>query len=149
MSIRPGSKPVRPNPKSGPVRPGSLVWGGQPPLLPRLVRPGPAHQSCWTRFYRARPGQGRLTPLKVNRSNKLLELVHTDVCSPINIRAYEGYEYFITFTDDHSRYGYVYLIHHKSDSFEKLKEYRTEVEKQLGKPVKAIRSDRGGEYLSN
>ena len=58
-----------------------------------------------------------------------------------------GYEYFITFTDDHSRY--VYLMHHKSDSFEKFKEYMTEVEKQLGKPIKAIRSDRGGEYLSN
>ena len=71
------------------------------------------------------------------------------MCSPINIRAYGGYEYFITFTENHSRYGYVYLMHHKSDSFEKFKEYRTEVEKQLGKPIKAIRSDRGGKYLSN
>ena len=88
-------------------------------------------------------------PLKENRSNDLLELVHTDVCCLISIRAHNGYEYFITFTDDHSRYGYVYLMHHKSDSFEKFKEYRTEVEKHLGKPIKAIRSDRGGEYLSN
>ena len=68
-------------------------------------------------------------PRKGNRSSNLLELVHTNVCGPINIRAYSGYEYFITFTDDHSRYGYVYLMHHKSDSFEKFKEYRTEVEK--------------------
>ena len=60
-----------------------------------------------------------------------------------------GYEYFITFTDDHSRYDYVYLMHHKSDSFEKFKEYRTEVEKHLGKSIKVIRSDRGGKYLSN
>ena len=70
-------------------------------------------------------------------------------CGPINIRAYGGYEYFITFTDDHSRYGYIYLMHYKPDSIEKFKEYRIEVEKQLGKPIKAIRSDRGGEYLSN
>ena len=87
--------------------------------------------------------------LKGNRSNELLELVHTDVCGPINIRAHGGYEYFITFTDDHSRYGYVSLMHHKSNSFEKFKEYRIAVEKKFGKPIKAIRSDRGGEYLSN
>ena len=70
------------------------------------------------------------------------------MCGSINIRAHGGYEYFIIFTDDHSRNGYVYLMQHKSDSFEKFKEYRTEVEKQLGKPIKAIRSDPGGEYLS-
>ena len=47
---------------------------------------------------------------KGNRTNALLELVHTDVCGPITIRLRGGYEYFITFTDDHSRYGYVYLM---------------------------------------
>ena len=40
-------------------------------------------------------------------------------------------------------------MHHKSDSFEKFKEYRTKVENQLGKHIKAIQSDQGGEYLSN
>ena len=59
-----------------------------------------------------------------------------------------GYGYFITFTDDLSRYGYVYLIKHKSESFEKFKEFRNEVQNQLGKTIKALRSDRGGEYLS-
>ena len=71
------------------------------------------------------------------------------MCGPINIRAHGGYEYFITFTDDHFRYGYVYLMHHNYDFFKKFKEYKTEVEKQLGKPIKAIRSDQGSEYLSN
>ena len=71
------------------------------------------------------------------------------MCGLINIRAHSGYEYFITFTDDHSTYRYIYLMHQKFDSFEKFKEYRTEVEKQLGKPIKAIRSNRGGESLSN
>jgi hypothetical protein len=55
---------------------------------------------------------------------------------------------FITFTDDYSRYGYVYLMRHKSESFEKFKEFKTEVENQLNKNIKALRSDRGGEYLS-
>ena len=47
----------------------------------------------------------------------------------INIRARGSYEYLITFTDDHSRYGYVYLMQHKSEAFEKFKDFRAEVEK--------------------
>ena len=49
-------------------------------------------------------------PAKGTRTNALLELVHTVVCGPINIRESGGYEYFIIFTDDHSRYVYVYLM---------------------------------------
>ena len=77
----------------------------------------------------------------------MLELVHSNVCGPMSIQARGGYEYFITFTDDYSRFGYVYLMKRKSEAFEKFKEFRAEVENQLGKRIKAIRSDRGGEYL--
>ena len=77
----------------------------------------------------------------------MLELVHMDVCGPMSTQAKGGYEYFITFTDDYSRYGYVYLMKRKSEAFEKFKEFRVEVEDQLGKCIKAIWSDRGGEYL--
>ena len=59
-----------------------------------------------------------------------------------------GFSYFITITDDHSRYGYVYLLKYKSESFEKFKEFRPEVEKQTGNGIKILRSDHGGEYLS-
>jgi transposase InsO family protein len=38
---------------------------------------------------------------------------------------------------------------HKSESLEKLKEFQNEVENQPGKKIKALRSDRGGEYLSH
>ena len=59
-----------------------------------------------------------------------------------------GFKYFITFTDDFSRFGYVYLMKHKSETFEVFKEIQNEVQNQLGKTIKALRSDRGGEYLS-
>ena len=77
----------------------------------------------------------------------MLELVHSDVYGPMSIQARGGYEYFITFIDDYSRFGYVYLMKRKSETFEKFKEFRAEVENQLGKHIKVIRSDRGGEYL--
>ena len=58
-----------------------------------------------------------------------------------------GYEYFITFIDDYSRYGYIYLMRHKSEAFDKFKEFKAEVENHRGKSIKSLRSDRGGEYL--
>ena len=58
-----------------------------------------------------------------------------------------GYCYFITFTDYQSRYGYTYLMKYKSEAFEMFKEFRNEVQKQLGKIIKILRSGRGGEYL--
>ena len=83
------------------------------------------------------------------RASDLLELIHTDVCGPMSSIARGGFQYFITFTDDLSRYGYVYLMKHKSETFEKFKEFQSEVENQCGKKIKALRSDRGGEYLSH
>ena len=52
----------------------------------------------------------------------------------------------MTFIDDFSRYGYVYLISHKSEALDRFKIFKTEVEKQLEKVLKIVRSDRGGEY---
>ncbi|KAK8521659.1 hypothetical protein V6N12_031550 [Hibiscus sabdariffa] len=59
-----------------------------------------------------------------------------------------GYQYFITFTDDFSWYGYIYLMRHKSEAIQKFKEFKNEVQNQHDKSIKALRSDRGGEYLS-
>ncbi|KAK0570626.1 hypothetical protein LWI29_004072 [Acer saccharum] len=81
------------------------------------------------------------------RATECLGLIHTDVCGPMSIQARGGYEYFITFTDDYSRFGYVYLMH-KSDAFDMFKAFKAEVENQLEKHIKILRSDRGGEYLS-
>ena len=95
--------------------------------------------------------EGKMTKWPFNakgrRAQDLLELVHLDVCGPLSIQARGGYEYFITFNDDYSRFGYVYLMKWKSEAFEKFKEFKAEVENQLGKSIKAIRSDHGGEYL--
>lgn len=96
-------------------------------------------------------GKMTKTPFTGNseRASELLGLVHTDVCGPMSCTARGGFQYFITFTDDFSRYGYIYLMRHKSESFEKFKEFQNEVQNQLGKTIKLLRSDRGGEYLSH
>ena len=60
----------------------------------------------------------------MERANDLLEIIHTDVYSPMSVEAPGRYHYFLTVTDDLSRYGYIYLMKHKSETFEKFKEFR-------------------------
>jgi hypothetical protein len=55
------------------------------------------------------------------RASDLLGHVHTDVCGPMSYVGRGGFQYFITFTDNFSRYGYIYLMRHTSESFEKFK----------------------------
>ena len=82
------------------------------------------------------------------RASELLALVHTDVCGLMSSVARGGFQYFITFTGDFSRYGHIYLMRHKSKSFERFKQYQNEVQNHSGKMIKFLRSDHGGEYLS-
>ena len=77
----------------------------------------------------------------------MLEIIHTDMCCPMSVEARGGYHYFLTFADDLSRYGYIYLMKHKSETFEKFKEFQSEVENHRNKKIKFLRSDRGDKYL--
>jgi hypothetical protein len=44
------------------------------------------------------------------RSTGLLEIIHTDICGPFPVTLVDGFDSFITFTDDFSRYGHIYPI---------------------------------------
>jgi len=80
------------------------------------------------------------------RSTQLLEIVHIDIYGPFKVNSFGKERYFITFIDDYSRYGYVYLLHEKFQTVDALEIYLNEVERQLDRKVKVIRSNRGGEY---
>jgi hypothetical protein len=75
---------------------------------------------------------GKMTKASITgqseRASDLLGLIHTDVCGPMSSVARGGFQYFITFIDDFSRYRYIYLMRHKSESFEKFKEFKNEVQ---------------------
>nr|GEW05758.1 hypothetical protein [Tanacetum cinerariifolium] len=92
---------------------------------------------------RVQKNQKNKSPHQVERAKDLLGLIHTDVCGPFKIVSRQGASYFVTFTDDFSRYGYVYLLKHKHEVFETFKVLQMEVENQLGKTIKSLRSDRG------
>ncbi|GJY55339.1 retrotransposon protein, putative, ty1-copia subclass [Tanacetum coccineum] len=54
-------------------------------------------------------------PHRPERATDLLGIIHTDVCGPLRHVSRQGASYFITSTDDYSRYGYVYLLKHKHE----------------------------------
>lgn len=83
---------------------------------------------------------------EANRANDLLELIHTDICGPFQTATRNGHIYFISFIDDYSRYGYIFLIKEKAQTSDVFKSFKVEVELQLNKRIKKVRSDRGGEY---
>jgi hypothetical protein len=60
-----------------------------------------------------------------------------------------GKRYFMTLIDDATRFCYVYLLKIKDEAFNCFKIYKAEVETQLEKKIKQLRSDQGGEYFSN
>ena len=76
----------------------------------------------------------------------ILEIVHINISSPYDI-CLNGQRYFITFIDDYSRYIHFLLLYDKSETLDASKIYKTEVEKQLGKQIKTVKSNRAGEYF--
>ena len=83
------------------------------------------------------------------RGSTLLELIHFDLCEMNGVLTKGGKKYMITFIDDAAKFYHVYLLKTKDEALDYFKVYKAEVENQLDKRIKRLRSDRGGEYFSN
>ena len=79
----------------------------------------------------------------MEQASDLLEIIHADVCGPMSVDARGGYRYFLTFTGELNKYGYIYLMKHKSEMFEKFKQFQSEVENHHNKKIKFLWSDQG------
>ena len=84
----------------------------------------------------------------VERHIESLDLIHSEICDLKFIQIRGGNKYFITFFDDSIKYCYLYLLKSKDGAIEKFVLYQNEVENQLNKKIKVLKSDRGCEYES-
>jgi hypothetical protein len=75
--------------------------------------------------------------------------IHSDVWGPAPIETIGGRHYFVSFTDDHSRLTHIYLLRHKSDTFEAYRTFEAWTNTQLDHRIKVLHTDCGGEYLSS
>ncbi|MCO5581806.1 hypothetical protein L7F22_035695 [Adiantum nelumboides] len=82
------------------------------------------------------------------RASAPLALVHTDLCGPMSTSSLSGLCYMLVLVDDFSRYTWVSFLKLKSEAFGSIRDWKAMVEKEKDLKVKSIRSDRGGEFLS-
>ncbi|KAJ0795822.1 putative RNA-directed DNA polymerase [Helianthus annuus] len=82
-------------------------------------------------------------------ASKPLQLVHSDICGPMQTSSIRGCKYFITFIDDFSRKTWVYFLKLKSEALYHFKTFKNLVENQMDQKIKCIRTDRGGEYCGS
>ena len=85
-------------------------------------------------------GRGFTRNAKVDRCTELLKVIHIDIFGPFTPPTMVGIKYFITFSDDYSRYGFVELIREKSVSLKAFKAFKAKVELQQGKKIKVVHS---------
>ncbi|KAG7302210.1 hypothetical protein JYU34_013686 [Plutella xylostella] len=87
-------------------------------------------------------------PSEGSRATELLEVIHSDVCGPMQTASLGGARYFVTFIDDLSRKVFVYPIKSKAEVLEKFNEFKNLVENELNKKIKKLRTDNGKEYIN-
>lgn len=83
------------------------------------------------------------------RASELLQLIHSDLCGPMETSSIGGARYYVTFIDDYSRKVSVYFMKSKSETLEKFKEFKNLVENETNKKIKTLRKDNGKEYVNN
>jgi len=83
------------------------------------------------------------------RAEKCLELVHADLCGHITPKTVGGASYFLLVVDDHSRYMWVEMLKSKDQALECFKKIKLRAEMESDGKLKALRTDRGGEFVSN
>jgi len=113
--------------------------------LPRIRVPNKICERCWT----SKQPRNSFKSESPARAIEVLGVVHSDVCSPLEVPPMGGNKYFVTFIDEFSRIMWLYLIKAKSEVLFVFKEFKVLSEKQSGKSIKIIRTDGGGEYTSN
>ena len=76
--------------------------------------------------------------------------IHTDVWGgPSTLLSLGGRKYYVSFTDDYSRYTCITLLHTKDEAFDAYKAFTAWAKTQHNIKIKQLRSDRGGEFTGN
>ena len=112
--------------------------------LPQINCPSQVCEECVV----GKHNRDRFPTGKAWRARNPLELIHSDICGPINPVSNGKKRYFISFIDDFSRKTWVYFLQEKSEALPAFKSFKALAENETGRTIKILRSDRGGEYNS-
>lgn len=82
------------------------------------------------------------------RKSEVFELTHTNICKPIKVKTFSGCSYFIIFIDDAFTKMWAYALKRKRYLLDIFKSFHVAIKREIGKLLKCLRSDNGGEYSS-
>ena len=88
-------------------------------------------------------------PNSNKRSKGILDLIHSDIRGPMSAPSLSVYLYYVLFIDDFFRRSWIYFLKAKNETFNKFQEFKALIENQIGKHVRALRTDNGGEFESH
>lgn len=88
-------------------------------------------------------------PVAERKSKRILDIVHTDLCGPMKTTTPSGNRFVMHLIDDYSRFTVTYLLKHKSEAAQIIKDYVRWTQNVFGRKPGAIRSDGGGEFCNN
>ena len=96
-------------------------------------------------------GKSKILPFQISgsRATKCFEVIHSDVWGISPVISHAQYKYFVTFIDDYSRFTWIYFLRSKSEVLQVFQTFIVYVETQFTSVIKVLRSDSGGEYMSN
>lgn len=83
-----------------------------------------------------------------SKTTQRFELIHSDICGPFPYESLGGSKYFLTLIDDFTRFSKIYFLKTKSQTAPTIQLFITEIERQYDTKVKRLRSDNGGEYVT-
>lgn len=87
-------------------------------------------------------------PRSLNKTNMCCEILHADVCGPMEVSSVGGSRYILVIKDDFSKYRKVYFLKHKSEVPERIKQFINYAEIETNSKVKILRTDNGTEFLN-
>ena len=112
--------------------------------LPRIAIGKLVCSCCMAR----RQHRERFPQRSETRSTKLGERIHSDIMGSMQQNSLGGSRYTLVFTDDYSRKGWVYFLKSKGETLTRFREFKQRIEGETGNKIRTLRTDRGGEYLS-
>lgn len=77
-----------------------------------------------------------------------MEILHTDVCGPVEVSTWDSKRYILTILDDYTHFTVIYLLKNKHEVSELIKEYVEQVEVKWRSRVVKIRCDNGREHCN-
>jgi len=87
-------------------------------------------------------------PGSAKTTSRILEIVHSDLAGPMQTKSIQGSSYIATFVDDYSRHAVVYFLKTKDQFSAALQTFLSWAETQTSEKLRALHSDRGGEYMA-